>query len=95
MVIPLTIGVAVDYALNIAIRLVRNREHSLAHILQHSGKAVALCSTTTLISYFTLTRANNLALASFGKAAVIGELTCLFSALILVPALFSWRRKHL
>jgi len=87
IVIPLTLGIAVDYALNISLRLVREKKLSLKHILQHTGGSVTLCSATTLIGYFVLTRANNQALVSFGKAAMIGEITCILAALILVPTL--------
>ena len=50
-----------------------------------TGSAVALCSVTTIIGYSTLLLASNRALRSFGLAADIGEVTCLFSALILLP----------
>ena len=94
MVIPLTIGVAVDYALNISLRLTRDHKHSLSHILQHTGKSIALCSATTFVSYFVLTQANNQALVSFGKAAMIGEVTCLLAALLFVPSLFTIFESH-
>jgi predicted RND superfamily exporter protein len=39
--------------------------------------------------------ANNQALASFGKIAIIGEITCITSAIILVPAIMIAARDRL
>jgi len=89
IIVPLTIGIGVDYSVNVMARLTSDREHSLAHMLRHTGGAVLLCSLTTIIGYFVLTRANNQALASFGVAAIIGEVTCVVAALILTPTLFT------
>jgi len=93
IVLPLTFGIGVDYALNMAVRL-KQEEGSVAGAIRHTGGAVALCSTTTIVGYFVLTRASNQALATFGSAAVIGEITCIIAALVLVPAVIVLLRKH-
>ena len=54
--------------------------------LRSTGGAVVLCSLTTIIGYYTLIIADNLALVSFGKLAIIGELACLVSAMVVLPA---------
>jgi len=95
IVLPLTFGIGVDYALNMAIRLRQDQAHGMASAIRHTGGAVILCSATTIIGYFVLTTAKNQALATFGFAAVIGEITCLAAAIVLVPALMIlFRRPH-
>ena len=56
-------------------------------MLRTTGGAVALCSLTTIIGYFTLIIAKNQALVSFGWIAIIGEITCLTAALLFMPVL--------
>jgi predicted exporter len=93
IILPLTIGIAVDYALNVALRLDGDAGHDLGHVLRHTGGAVMLCSLTTIIGYWVLTRAENQALASFGLAAIVGELTCIAAALVVTPALMVLHRR--
>lgn len=84
---PLTFGIGVDYAINVVLRLARDRMEDVEHALRHTGLAVILCSLTTIIGYSVLIVANNQALASFGWIAIIGEVACISSAIILAPAL--------
>jgi predicted RND superfamily exporter protein len=68
---------------------------SIVHAVATTGSAVALCSLTTIIGYGSLLAADTQALRSFGIAAVLGELACLATALLLLPAgiaLFERRR---
>lgn len=94
--LPLTFGIGVDYALNVAMRLFREERRDVSDVLRHTGGAVALCSLTTTIGYFVLTRSTNQAVAQFGVVAIIGEITSLFAAMFLVPSLIiigrRWRR---
>jgi len=58
-----------------------------------TGGAVALCSLTTVIGYSSLLLAKNQALFLFGAVAVLGEVSCLFAALLAMPAvLIVWRK---
>lgn len=85
--LPLTFGVGADYAINIAIRLAKDEMKDVENSLRNTGAAVLLCSTTTIIGYSVLIIANNQALASFGKMAIIGEFACISAAALLTPAL--------
>jgi predicted RND superfamily exporter protein len=89
VVLPITFGIGVDYAVNL---YERYREHDdVEKALASSGGAVALCSSTTIIGYAALIIADNQAIQSFGLTAVIGEVACLSSALLALPALLAWR----
>lgn len=91
--LPLTFGIGVDYSLNIGMRLHRDKHKRTIDIIRHTGGAVVLSSATTTIGYFVLTRSNNQAVAQFGLMAIIGEFTCIFAAMFLVPALVIVGRK--
>ncbi len=89
VVLPITFGIGVDYAVNL---YERYREHDdVERALASSGGAVALCSSTTIIGYAALIIADNQAIQSFGLTAVIGEIACLSAALLALPALLAWR----
>ena len=82
--LPLTFGIGVEYAINLY-----DRVRALGDVrksLQSVGGAIAACSLTTMLGYGTLLFGDNLALQSFGKYAVIGELSCLLTALLVLPA---------
>jgi hypothetical protein len=83
--LPITLGLGVDYAINIAHRH-HGDDHDPAETLRTSGSAVLMCSITTIIGYGSLLVSQNLAIKGFGLAALIGEITCLITALVLVPA---------
>ncbi len=86
IVYPITFGIAVDYGANVAAR-VRERSGEVLSALAEVGPAVALCSWTSIIGYGSLLIALNRALRSFGWYAMIGEVTTIATALILLPAL--------
>ena len=46
-----------------------------------------LCSATTAIGYAVLLASDTGAIRSFGLAALLGEASCLFAALVVAPAL--------
>jgi uncharacterized protein len=102
---PITFGIGVDYAVNIMARFRQERARRprdalpadpvliVERAVLSTGGAVALCSLTTVIGYSSLLLAKNHALFLFGAVAVIGELSCLFAALLALPAaLLVWRR---
>ncbi|RYZ09688.1 MAG: RND transporter [Myxococcales bacterium] len=83
--LPLTFGIGVEYAINLMDRF-RALRGDLSTSIKSVGGAITACSMTTLLGYGTLLAGDNLALQSFGKYAVFGELSCLFTALFVLPA---------
>ncbi|HSS38285.1 MAG TPA: MMPL family transporter, partial [Polyangia bacterium] len=90
--LPVTIGIGIDYAVNIAARHRAEGPGSAGRILAATGPAVALCSFTTIVGYASLLLSDNQGIRSFGLSALVGELTCVFAALVLAPALLDLRR---
>jgi len=91
--LPLTFGIGVEYAINLYDR-VRALNGDIAGSIQSVGGAIAACSLTTMLGYGTLLFGDNLALRSFGKYAVIGELSCLCTALLVLPAGLTLLRRR-
>lgn len=87
---PITFGIGVDYAVNMASRWELDRNHSIIDAIRTTGGAVVLCSTTTIIGYSSLLLAENRALFLFGLLAVLGEVACLSTAILVMPAFVTW-----
>jgi hypothetical protein len=84
--VPITIGIGVDYPFNIVARL-RQEGYRASRGVLRTASAVALCSLTTIIGYAVLLLSDTGAIRSFGAAAVLGEITSISAALVVVPAL--------
>ncbi len=86
--LPITIGIGVDYGVNIVTRA-RQSGGPLSgrQALTTTGAVVALCSYTTCVGYGSLLFSQNRGIHTFGLSAMIGELTCLSAAMLLAPAL--------
>ena len=54
---------------------------------------MTLCSLTTIIGYSSLLLAQNRALFLFGLLAVMGEIACLSTAVVFLPAFVEWARR--
>jgi predicted RND superfamily exporter protein len=87
--LPITLGLGIDYAINIADRHDREGGADPIATLRSSGAAVFVCSLTTMIGYGSLLVSSNLAIRGFGMASLIGEVTSVLSALVLVPAVLA------
>jgi len=82
--LPLTFGIGVEYAINLfeRVRVMGSVTKGVSSI----GGPVALCSLTTMLGYGALTMADNMALQSFGRYAIAGELACIITAMFMLPA---------
>ena len=91
--LPITFGIGVDYAVNIAQRY--STGDGPLKAVRHTGEAVMLCSLTTSLSYLALLGSINQAVRSLGTLAVLGEICCLVSAVLFLPAwLLRWDAGH-
>ncbi|HWA77636.1 MAG TPA: MMPL family transporter [Polyangiaceae bacterium] len=92
--LPITFGIAADYSINVLRRYQAEPGSSLLRALGSTTGAVALCSATTVIGFGSLLMAQNRALFSFGVFAIAGELTCLATAVLALPALLTlWENR--
>jgi predicted RND superfamily exporter protein len=83
--LPITFGIGVDYAVNVMQRF-RENGKDMVSALRTTGGAVVLCSLTTMLGYFALVSSHNQAIRSMGTVAVVGEVSCLLAAVLVLPA---------
>ncbi len=85
--IPITIGIGVDYAINLVHRWRIQGRGQVPLIVRETGGAVVLCSMTTTLGYLALLQSVNPGVRSFGLTAVFGEITCLLAVVVVLPAI--------
>ena len=91
--VPITIGIGVDYPFNVIARVRQERRRGGAYDdgalrgVMQTAVAVVLCSLTTMIGYAVLLLSDTGAIRSFGAASVLGEITSIIAAVLVVPAL--------
>ncbi len=91
--LPITFGIGVDYSVNLFQRYLvtratqQDRRASMLDAVSNVGGPVLMASLTTIIGYGSLLIARNQGFVSLGQIAVLGEVTCLLSALVLLPSL--------
>ncbi len=88
--LPITLGVGADYAANLWARLRSDGVQRASEVVGDTGSAVALCSLTTILGYGSLLLSRSLALQSFGRLSILGEVTCLWAALLLLPTFLAF-----
>jgi predicted RND superfamily exporter protein len=93
--LPITIGIGIDYAVNIVARA-RQAEGPDAgrRSVSTTGGAVLLCSYTTIVGYASLLFSQNRGIHTFGLSAMLGEFTCISAALVVAPALLDVGRSR-
>jgi uncharacterized protein len=87
-VATMIIGVGIDYSIHLVHRMHWNGGRVDQGTLE-TGKAVVMAALTNVAGFGTLTLGNYPALRSFGAVALLGSVTCLLTALVLVPAMMS------
>ncbi len=84
--LPVTFGIGVDYSVNVMQRYHADGSQDILHALRTTGGAVVLCSLTTMLGYLALVGSHNQGIRSLGEVAVIGEISCLTAAVLVLPA---------
>ena len=92
--LPITIGIGIDYAVNIAARDRQDGQRGPQHLLRTIGGTVLMCSFTTAVGYGTLMLSANGGIRAFGEAALLGEITCLAIAVMACPAWLTLLRQR-
>lgn len=89
--LPFIFGVGVEYAIHV---VAEQRQHGrVSQTILSAGGPVALCSWSAIAGYGSLLVAKNGALQGLGAVATLGEVTCLIAAVVVLPAVFAWRRR--
>ena len=92
--LPITIGIGIDYAVNLAARDREDGHKGPHHLLRTIGGGVLLCSYTTSVGYATLMLSSNGGIKAFGLAALLGEVACVSIAVLVTPAWLAVLRRR-
>ncbi|HEX3727253.1 MAG TPA: MMPL family transporter, partial [Pirellulales bacterium] len=90
--LPLILGIGVDYGVHI----VHEFREQPGPYRMSSGTAVAVLvdALTTLVGFGSLMIASHQGLQSLGRVLTLGVTCCLFTSLIMLPALLTWMTRN-
>ncbi|MDO9549002.1 MAG: MMPL family transporter, partial [Candidatus Marinimicrobia bacterium] len=92
MVVPLVIGMGIDFGIHIAHRF--KTERNIETVYRYTGKGVFLSALTTMIGFGSLGLIGRFgSVNSMGRILFIGILACLLTTLIILPALLSFDKS--
>lgn len=92
-VIPLIIGMGIDYGVHIVHRFTVENE-DIGAVFRYTGKGLLLSALTTMIGFGSLGLIGSFTgIASIGSILFLGITTCIIAAFTLVPALLSLGRR--
>lgn len=91
-VIPLVIGMGIDYGIHLVHRF--KVERDVAQVYRYTGKGVLLSALTTMIGFGSLGLVGRFgSVNTMGRILFIGITACLLTALIVLPALLAFDHK--
>jgi uncharacterized protein len=96
LAIPVLIGIGVDNAVHLIIRYRQEGEDACMAVIE-TGRALVLCSLTTILGFLSLLACPHWALKSLGIVVSIGMTFVLLASIFFVPAgleLLSLRRRR-
>ena len=94
-VIPMILGIGVDYAVYVAHAYFRISGEDALAAMRMTGKAIFLCMLTTLIGFGSLAQSIHPVLRSMGELAVIGVVICFLTTVTVLPSLLILRGRIL
>lgn len=92
--LPITIGIGIEYAVNLAARDRQEGDRGPRHLVATTGSTVLMCSYTTAVGYGTLMLSANGGIRAFGLAALVGEVACITMALVVAPVCLAVLRNR-
>ena len=92
MALPLLLGISVDEGVHIVHDFLDQK--GKYKISQSTAVAVLVDSLTTIVGFGSLMVASHQGLQSLGRVLTIGVTCCLFTSLIMLPALMTWFTRH-
>jgi predicted RND superfamily exporter protein len=87
IVVPLILGIGVDNCVYVTER--HQRGEAIGDAVRHGGKALVICSLTTMVGFGFLGLSRYPALARMGLLAAASLFLCLVAALTVLPALLT------
>ena len=95
VILPMIIGMGIDNSVHLMHRFLEGGGKDAGLTLRTTGRAMALCSLTTMLGFGSLATARYQALSTMGWVTILGMGFCLTAALCFLPTLLILReRRH-
>jgi uncharacterized protein len=85
--LPLILGAAAEYGLNLMLRYIEDREHGGPLIARSTVMGVLVAGLTTIVGFGSLMLARHRGIYGLGLLLTLGTVTSLIAALIILPVL--------
>lgn len=92
IVLPLILGIGIDDGVHVMHDF--RRQRGPYRMSASTASAVLITSLTTMIGFGSLMIASHRGLQSLGRVLTIGVSCCMFTSLIMLPALLAWATRH-
>jgi len=92
IVLPLILGIGIDNGVHVMHDF--RRQPGRYRISRSTAGAVLLPSLTTMVGFGSLMIASHRGLQSLGRVLTIGMSCCLFSSLVILPAILTWLTRR-
>ena len=92
IVLPLILGIGVDDGVHVVHDF--RRQRGPYHMSPSTASSVLITSLTTMVGFGSLMIASHRGLQSLGRVLTIGVSCCLFTSLIMLPALLRWVTRY-
>jgi len=92
IVLPLILGIGVDDGVHVIHDF--RRQTGRYRMSASTASAVLITSLTTMVGFGSLMIASHQGLQSLGRVLTIGVSCCLFTSLVMLPALLGWMTQH-
>jgi predicted RND superfamily exporter protein len=94
VVLPMIIGMGIDNGVHLMHRYLEEGK-GVGHTLRTTGRAMVMCSLTTMLGFGSLVTARYQALSNMGWVTILGMGFCLITSLCLLPTLLLlWKGNH-
>ncbi len=95
VILPMIIGMGIDNSIHLMHRYQEGGSKDPAHALSVTGRAMTMCSLTTMLGFGSLVTARYQALSTMGWVTILGMGFCLMASLTLLPTiLILWRGRY-
>ena len=87
VILPMIIGMGIDNSVHLMHRFLEGGGKDAGQALRSTGRAMAMCSLTTMLGFGSLATARYQALSTMGWVTILGMGFCLIAALCFLPTL--------
>lgn len=93
VILPMIIGMGIDNGVHFMHRYLEEGRRDVGLVLRTTGRAMILCSLTTMLGFGSLVTARYQALSTMGWVTILGMGFCLITSLCFLPTLLILREE--